>query len=184
MSEGDDRDVGVVIPSIKEEILTVESVPSEVPVYVEREGTLNEARNRGVSKIDGEIAVVMDDDISFPEETFWELIDRAEPRKLVGMADWNYGWVAGRVMVFHTETWAEVGGFDERLRSHMGDTEFSIKFAKRGWEIESVPQDWFDHREHDRSIGTWDHAWRGIYLAAKYPRYGPKLFTGMVKGAV
>ena len=176
--------VEVVIPSVKKDILTLDSVPDGVSTHVERKGTLNEARNRGVSKVGAEVAIIMDDDIAFPEETFWELVDRAGPEKLVGMSDWNYGWVAGRVMVFHVDTWRELGGFDERLRSHMGDTEFSLKFLTDGHEIETVPQDWFDHREHDRSIDKWDHAWRGVYLAAKYPRYGPKLLTGMIERAI
>lgn len=177
-------DVSVVVPSIKDEVVTLESVPDDVPAAVERDGTLNEARNRGVREADTDVVAVMDDDIRFTESTFWHLVDMADPERLVGLADWNYGLVAGRVMVFYRETWADVGGFDERLRSHMGDTDFALKFLEHGYDVERIPREVFDHEDHERSIGKWDHAWRGLYLAFKHPRYGPRLFAGMVREAL
>lgn len=175
--------VSVVIPSIKNDITTVEAVPDGVPVSVERKGSLNEARNRGVRNSNTEIVAIMDDDIRFTETVFWDVVSRAEDR-VVGLEGWLYGLFAGRVMVFPKYIWENVGGFDERLGSHMGDTDFAIRVVKSGYDFDLVPREVFDHEEHERSITSFDHAWRGIYLAGKHPRWAPRLFTGMVGGAL
>lgn len=180
-------EVTVVIPTISEEVLTLESIPDGVATVVVREGTLNEARNIGVERAETERIVLLDDDVRFPEEFFWDVVDRIAPEKLVGMADWNYGLVAGRMMGFTIGTWRTVGGFDERLRSHMGDTDFSISCHKRGFEIEQLPQSAIDHDGPPGALertGAFDHAWRGVYLAVKHPRYAWRLFEGMVRPAI
>lgn len=173
-------EVSVVIPSIKEEVLTLESIPDGVPVSVEREGSLNEARNRGVGNVDTDIVAILDDDIAFSEELFYALVNQVDRETLVGVADWEFGLVAGRVMIFHRDLWREVGGFDERLRSHNGDTEFSLKVHDAGCDLVRVPRDLFYHEEHDRSITTWDRAWRLAYLCAKHPHYATHLLVSTV----
>jgi GT2 family glycosyltransferase len=178
------HDVTVVIPTISEDVLTKRSIPDDVDIIVEREGTLNEARNTGIERSETDTIVLMDDDIRFSEEFFWDIVNRIAPNKLIGMADWNYDLVAGRLMGFRKSTWAEVGGFDDRLRSHMGDTDFAIACAKRGYEIERIPKSEIHHEGPPGAIertDAWDHAWRGLYLAAKHPTYALRLFRGMVK---
>lgn len=170
-------DVAVVIPSIKDEIRTLESVPEGIPVTVERTGTLNQARNRGVRGTDAEIIVIMDDDIAFSEDLFYSLVENVDRNALLGVDDWEFGLVAGRVMAFYRELWEDVGGFDERLRSHNGDTDFSIKVHKAGYDIRTVPRCLFDHKEHERSITPWDRAWRLGYLCKKHRRYALMLLT-------
>ena len=173
-------DVSVVIPSIKDDVLTLESVPEDVPVSVEREGSLNEARNRGVRNADTDIVAILDDDIAFSEELFDALVDAVDEDVLLGVADWEFGLVAGRVMIFHKSLWRDVGGFDERLRSHNGDTDFSLRAHDAGYSIKSVPRDLFYHEDHERSITTWDRAWRLAYLCGKHPRYAPYLLSSTV----
>lgn len=170
----------VVIPTTADDVLTLESIPDEVTVHLEREGTLNEARNRGLSKVEAPIAIVMDDDLAFPPDLLDELAARANEDTLLGLADWDYGWIAGRMMVFPTSLWEDVGGFDERLGSHMGDTKFAIDSLRHGYELERIPRELLYHEPHSRDISTWDRAWRGLYLAAKHPTLGPKLAKGMV----
>ena len=173
-------DVEVVIPSIKNEILTLESVPDSVPTHVVREGTLNEARNRGVKQSDAEIVAIMDDDIAFPEELFEGLVNMASPDRLVGLADPEFGLVLGRTMIFHRSLWRRIGGFDERLRSHNGDTDFALRAHHHGFEIVRVPELILFHKEHERSITTFDRAWRLLYLCGKHPRYAPLLLSGTI----
>lgn len=173
-------DVSVVIPSIKDDVLTLESVPEDVPVSVEREGSLNEARNRGVRNADTDIVAILDDDIAFSEELFDALVDAVDEDVLLGVADWEFGLVAGRVMIFHKSLWRDVGGFDERLRSHNGDTDFSLRAHDAGYSIKSVPRDLFYHEDHERSITTWDRAWRLAYLCGKHPRYAPYILSSTV----
>lgn len=172
--------VTVVVPSIKQNARTLRSIPEEVPVLVEREGSLNEARNRGVGRATTDVVVVMDDDIAFPAELFWSLVDDVDEETFVGVTDWEFGLVAGRVMAFHKDTWRAVGGFDERLGSHNADTDFSIKVHDAGYNIVRYPRELFDHAEHDRSVTTWDRAWRLGYLCAKHPRYAPYLITSII----
>ena len=181
------HDVTVVIPTISEEVLTRDSIPDGVDIVVVREGTLNEARNAGVERAETDKIMLLDDDVRFSEEFFWDVVDRIGPDKLIGMADWNYDLVAGRLMGFQKSTWATVGGFDERLRSHMGDTDFAIGCHKRGYAIERIDQSEIHHEGPPGAIertNAWDHAWRGLYLAAKHPRYALRLFRGMVEPAV
>lgn len=175
-----DANVSIVIPSIKEEILTLESVPNDVPVSVEREGSLNEARNRGVRTAETDIVAVLDDDIAFSEDLFYCLVERVDEETFVGVADWEFGLVAGRVMIFHRDIWRNVGGFDERLRSHNGDTEFSLKVHDAGYDITRVPRELFYHEEHERAISTWDRTWRLAYLCGKHPRYSPHILSSTV----
>lgn len=171
-------ELDVVIPTIKDEVRTLESIPDHVRVLIERDGSLNEARNRGIRRAESEIVAIMDDDIAFPEGTLEKLAAQASDNTLLGMKDWDFDLVAGRVMIFHKSLWREVGGFDERLGSHMGDTEFALKAEKYGYEIEQLPRTMFDHEEHERSITTWDRVWRMIYLASKYQKSIPRLVWG------
>ncbi len=173
--------VSVVIPSIKDEVVTLESVPDGVDTQVVREGTLNEARNLGVRRAKHDRIVVLDDDIAFTERFFRELAQRIERGTLRGYPDWDYGLVAGRVMAFHRSDWEQVGGFDEFLRSHMGDTEFSLKFRSSGFRVEQIDSEEITHEPHERSVTTWDRAWRTVYLAVKYPRDAPRLVTNTIR---
>lgn len=173
-------DISVVIPSIKSEILTRESVPDGVETHVVREGSLNEARNEGVLRAENDRILVLDDDITFEESFFWDLVDRIEPGVLVGHPDWDYGLVAGRVMAFHRDDWTELGGFDERLGSHMGDTEFALKYVTNGRRVEQIDDAEVEHEPHERSVTTWDRVWRTAYLSAKYPRSIPTIVPNTV----
>lgn len=177
------RDITVVIPSVKDAVRTAASVPEDVPIRIEREGTLNEARNRGVHKADTDCVIIMDDDIAFAPETIDVLAERVDSETVVGVADWDFGWIAGRVMAFERSTWAAVGGFDERLGSHMGDTEFALSVLDAGYRLTRVPRDWFDHEPHSRSITTWDRAWRLSYLSARYPTHAPHMARCMAGSA-
>lgn len=169
--------ISVIIPSIKQKVLTLDSVPRDVSARVVREGTLNEARNLGVKRAEHKRILILDDDISFTETFFWELTDRIERGKLIGYPDWDYGLVAGRVMAFHHRDWKRFGGFDESLKSHMGDTEFALNFVQDGNDVEQIDPDKIEHASHERSVTTWDRVWRTVYLAAKYPRSAPKLLN-------
>ncbi|WP_226038877.1 glycosyltransferase [Natrinema sp. DC36] len=160
--------------------MTLESVPEDVPVTVERKGSLNEARNRGVRNADTDIVAILDDDIAFSEELFDALVESVDEDVLLGVADWEFGLVAGRVMIFYKSLWRDVGGFDERLRSHNGDTDFSLRAHDAGYSVKTVPRDLFCHKDHERSITTWDRAWRLAYLSRKHVRYAPYILSSTV----
>jgi hypothetical protein len=83
-------------------------------------------------------------------------------------------------MAFHRVDWARLCGFDEFLKSHMGDTEFALKFVHDGKDIQHIDPDEIEHAPHDRSVTTWDRVWRIAYIAAKYPRSAPKILIRTV----
>lgn len=170
-------DVSVVIPSIKTNVVTLQSIPQSVDTNVVREGTLNQARNIGVRQAEHDQILILDDDITFSEEFFWDLVGRVEKGTLVGHPDWDFNFVAGRVMAFHRDDWKRLGGFDERLASHMGDTEFSLKFVHGAEGVEHIDPDEVKHEPHERSVTTWDRVWRTLYIAAKYPTSAPDILA-------
>lgn len=177
----------VVIPTLiddRDEILTLDSVPESIPVHIQREGSLNEARNRGVASVDDPTVVVMDDDIGFSEDVFKRLIDLVDRQTLVGLADADFGMLKGRVMAFHTDLWEDIGGYNEDLHSHAGDTDFCIRALQAGYQITRFPDNYVYHREHARSISAWDRLWRLGYLAGYYPRFAPLLFAGVLRNNV
>lgn len=170
----------VVIPTARDNVRTLSSIPDDIPVRIERDGSLNEARNIGVSNSGTPVVIILDDDLAFPAGLLDNLAARADPDTLLGIGDWDYGWIAGRCMVFYRSLWRELGGFDERLRSHMGDTDFAIRALRHGFDVEPMPREIFYHEPHERSITAWDHAWRGLYLALKHPIQAPRLAGGML----
>lgn len=177
----------VVIPTLiedRKEILTLESIPESVPVHIQTKGSLNEARNRGVGSVRAPIVVVMDDDIALTEDTFNGILELVDSNTLVGLADADFGMIKGRLMAFHTDLWADIGGYNEDLKSHAGDTDFCIRALQAGYRITRFPDNYVYHREHARSISTWDRLWRLGYLAAHYPRFAPLLFAGVLKNNV
>jgi len=172
----------VVIPTTKpdDEVVTLESIPDDVPVRTEREGHLLEARNRGVRAANTDFVIMMDDDIVFPEPWFQNLVGMLCKGRLVGLEDYEFRWILGRVHGYHVDDWAAVGGYDERLSKYMGDTDFSIKMADAGNELLTLDRDSVEHIPHERSITTFDRAWRGVYMALKHPRHAATLFRGLV----
>lgn len=174
-------DVTVVIPTLKEsrsDIPTLKSIPKEVPVNVQRESPISRARNRGVERADTEYVIELDDDIRFDRELWDEVTAAIDRNTVVGMEDWDYGLIVTRLIAFPCDAWAEVGGFDERLGSHMEDTDFAIKLARAGYDIKSISQDRIEHVPHENRISTIDRAWRLLYLCFKHPRYAPRLIGG------
>lgn len=176
-------DVTVVIPTLKEsrsDITTLNSVPESVPVNIQSESPISTARNLGVERADTEYVIQLDDDIRFGRELWDEVLEIVDRETVVGMEDWDYGLVVTRLMAFHREAWVEVGGFDERLGSHMEDTDFAIKLDHAGYDLQSIPQDRIEHVPHENRISTRDRAWRLIYLSLKHPRYAQRLITGTI----
>ena len=175
------HDVTVVIPTLKksrDEIPTIESIPEDVPVNIQRESPISRARNRGVERADSEYVVQLDDDIQFDRELWNELLETIDRRRVMGMADWDYGLIVTRIIGFHRDVWKQIDGFDERLGSHMEDTDFAIKTEKHGCELVPIDQDRIQHVPHENRITAFDRAWRLAYLCLKHPRYAGRLARG------
>lgn len=173
------HDLTIVIPTLDDDPLTAACLPDDVPVNVEIQGTLNEARNRGVWGAQTQFVAIMDDDLQFPPELLTRIRDRLDETTLIGIGDWDFGWLAGRVMAFDRALWDDLGGFDERLRSHMGDTDFALRAWRAGYDLERMPRELIYHEPHERSITAWDRIWRLGYMAVKHPRDVPRFINGV-----
>lgn len=169
-------DVSVVVPTIRENITTLDTIPTEADIQVRRDEGLNIARNAGVYSATNDWIVIADDDIEFPVETVIETIERIDERTLAGLADFDpLRWVIGRLMIFHRDLWRCVGGFDES-RHHGGDTDFAIRVEKSGGTVVQLDRDAVPHHDVDtgHSMPTGEHAEWLTYLTRRHPlRFGP-----------
>lgn len=170
------ENVSVVVPTIRDEIHTVDTVPSEAEVVVRRDDGLNVARNAGVAAATNDWIVIADDDIDFPTETVAETIASMDRRTLAGLADFPpLRWIIGRLMIFHRDLWYEVGGFDES-RPHGGDTDFAIRVERHGGRLVRLDRETIPHYDDDTGEGmdTLGHIEWLYYLTRRHPRqFGP-----------
>jgi glycosyltransferase involved in cell wall biosynthesis len=174
-------DVTAVIPTLKKprsDIPTIESIPEDVPINIQRESPISTARNRGVERASTDYVVEVDDDIRFSQDLWDEVLEIVNCDTVVGMEDWDYGLLVTRLIAFPREAWVNVGGFDNNLGSHMEDTDFAIKLDRAKYELISVSQDRIEHVPHENRIDTTDRLWRLAYLCLKHPWYTPRLIKG------
>lgn len=55
-------------------------------------------------------------------------------------------WIRGAVMLFKTDVFKKIGGFDERFFLFFEDTDICLKLRKRGYEIVYLPEAIFYHK--------------------------------------
>ena len=165
-------DVTVVIPTVREELHTPETVPDEAELLIRRDDGLNVARNAGVRAASNDWIVIATDDIDFPTETVAETIDEMDRRTLAGLADFPpLRGIIGRLMIFHRDLWADVGGFDES-RAHGGDTDFAIWVERHGGRIVRLDREAVPHYDEDTGEGmdTLAHLEWMLYLIRRHPQ--------------
>lgn len=172
--------VSVVVPSARESVLTLDSVPEEVDVEVRRDEGLNRARNAGVEAAAHDVVVVLDDDLAFEAAWFRAFVERvaANPETVFAARGTGIlpevGWPSGfepglgRVMGFHREAWRAAGGFPES-RSHGGDTDFLMSAHEAGYEVRAVDHEW-DHRDDEEDVYTLlDNVEWLLFLLRRHP---------------
>jgi len=170
------KNISIVIPTARDEIITTNTVPPESEVVVRRDEGLNVARNAGVRAAENDWIVIADDDIDFPTETVTETIAKIDKQTLAGLADFPpLRWIIGRLMIFHKNIWCEVGGFDES-RHHGGDTDFAIRVERHGGRVVQLSREDVPHYDEDTGEGmnTLGHLEWMWYLTRRHPRkFGP-----------
>jgi len=101
--------VSVVIPTVRDQVLTLKSLEGlPVEVVIERTKNVSKARNIGVTRCHGEIVVVMDDDLAFPREWFEYYVRRVR----LGFAFWND---PPFILFVTKDDYLRAGGFDENI---------------------------------------------------------------------
>lgn len=177
----------VVVPSARETVLTVDSVPDGVDVEVRRDEGLNRARNAGVEAADDDVVVILDDDLAFEGAWFRAFVERvaanpgtvfaARGTGILPEVRWPSGFEPGlgRVMGFHREAWRAAGGFPES-RSHGGDTDFLMSAYEAGFDVRAVDHEW-DHVDDEEDVYTLlDNVEWLLFLLRRHPRLvGPRL---------
>lgn len=166
------KNITFVIPTNRERIYTLESIPADCPVYIEREGTLNQARNRGLRKAKTDIVIVCDDDIKFDKAFLNLVLSKMGKDTLVGLEDYYpMRWCIGRLMCFWKVDWDKVGGFDESRSKYGGDdTDFCIRMEKAGVKIVRLPRDSVEHIYPEKERPAMKELGVLLYLLRRHPR--------------
>jgi glycosyltransferase involved in cell wall biosynthesis len=144
----------VVIPSIRKEIVTLQSLKGlPIEIIVERTKNLSKARNIGVMKCSGDIIAILDDDLVFPQELFQRYIEKVRP----GLAFWS----DPPFILFITKAdFIKSGGFDENI-SWIGEgPEFILALRKTGIKLGKVDLQQVRHLKSFRR-GTFKEDWVG-----------------------
>lgn len=188
--------VSVVIPSNRDVVLTIESIPEEVDdVQVRRDPGLNRARNAGVESAEYESIVILDDDLAFEESWFRELVEdisettirAAAGTGILPSVNWPRGFSPGmgRVLAFPKRAWRDAGGFPEPC-SHGGDTDFLMSAYEQGYTIVPLDHEWEHIDDEVDTYGPRDNLQWLWFLVRLHPRLViprlPGLLLEKVKG--
>jgi GT2 family glycosyltransferase len=125
--------VSIVIPTIREKVITLESLESfkniEIIIVKDKWKNVSKARNIGAKISSGEILVFMDDDIEFKPDFFFNALKEVHDKKVL--------WLTQPLICFITKRdFMEINGFDERIKPQMAeDVEFKKLLLKKGIEI-------------------------------------------------
>jgi glycosyltransferase involved in cell wall biosynthesis len=166
------QDLAFVIPTNRDVIKTVSSIPPECEAIVERDNECreNKARNRGIAKAKAGYIALCDDDIEFPRELVEESLRICRQGVIVGLEDYYpLRWVISRFMVFAKADWERLGGFDESVR-HGAETDFCIRAEKLGMRTVRLPQGSVSHVEHAKPAYHRQHTRWLWYLWRRHPR--------------
>ena len=166
----DYKNITFVIPTNRENVRTLDSIPEGCDVRLEKEGNENEARNRGIRNARTEFIALCDDDINFTRDFLDRCLALAKEGVIVGLEDYYpLRWLISRFMLFARSDWQKIGGFDESVR-HGAETEFCIRAEKLGFKIVRLPRSSVFHFEHEKPAYHRTHLRWLWYLWRRHPR--------------
>jgi len=141
------KDITFVIPTNHEYIKTLESIPKESKVNIQREDTRGEARNRGVELATTDYICFCDDDIEFTEIFLKYVLSLVNDRTIVGLQSFYPSpLLISRFMFFKRNIWEDIGGLLEV--QHGEETEWEIRALEKGYKLVGVPRESVIHIEH------------------------------------
>lgn len=168
--EQDYKNLTFVMPTIRDNVRTTDSIPAGCDVRLEREGNENEARNRGIRNARTPYIALCDDDIGFTHQFLDKCLSLADYGVITGLEDYYpLRWVISRFMVFTKSDWEKIGGFDESVR-HGAETDFCIRAEKLGFKIIRLPRQSVVHFEHERPAYHRNHVKWLWYLWWRHPK--------------
>jgi GT2 family glycosyltransferase len=166
------KNITFIIPTNREKVYPLDSIPADCSLYIEKEGNDYQARNMGIRKAKTDIIIVCDDDIKFSKDFLDLVLSKMEKNTLVGLEDYYpMRWCITRFMCFWKEDWERIGGFDEEKRGYGGpDTDFCIKMEKAGVKIIQLPRDSVEHIYPEKKRPAMDELRNLLYLMRRHPR--------------
>jgi GT2 family glycosyltransferase len=143
-------EITFVIPTAKDEVKTLESIPSECTVIVRRDDSQGKARNAGVYESTTEWIAFADDDIKFNKVFLDFVLQLADKNKIVGLQGYypSPGLIS-RFMFFHQSVFDAIGPLKE-VR-HGEETEWLIRAGKAGYKLVGLPREGVYHYPHSKS---------------------------------
>ena len=178
--------VAFVIPTKRDKVLTLSSIPTGYQVHVIRQGrNAGEARNIGIRRARARIIILCDDDLAFDEQFLNKVITSTLEDEITGLEGYYpfERWLITRFMVFHKSVWQKLGFFEERRnQGYYGDfgtdTDFCLRAEKMGINIKKLSQDSVYHYEHDRKISMRQKI---SWLLFLWKRHAAKVTVPIVK---
>lgn len=140
-------DITFVIPTNHKYIKTLESIPKESQVRIQREVTRGEARNAGVASATTEWIAFVDDDIEFTETFLKYVLSLANERTLIGLqAYYPSPLLLSRFLFFKKDIWTNIGGLLHV--QHGEESEWEIRALENDYKLIGVPRESIIHIEH------------------------------------
>ena len=163
------NEISFIVPSNREIIHTLKSIPKECEIIIPRSKPLGRARNEGISKATRKWIILCDDDIKF-SRTFLDLLcEMAREQRIVGLeAYYPSPFVIGRLMIFSKNTWLELGEFD--IKSHGDESEWQLRAVEQGYEILRIGRNCVRHFPHQK-IKPKSEFGNLFYLLKKHPGF-------------
>jgi GT2 family glycosyltransferase len=163
--------VSFIIPTNRNQIITLSSIPNDYAVYIQREKGDYIARNAGIKKAKDGIVICCDDDISFSLDFLSDILSLVKPGVLVGLEDyWPSRWCITRFMAFDKSDWEKVGGFNETKGWYGGpDTDFCIRMEKAGIKIIRIPRNSVIHHDEEKNLPFKVNLVDNFWLWKRYP---------------
>ena len=163
------ENISVVICTNRDKVYTIDSIPSNMEIIIEKAKPLGKARNRGINRATKEWILLVDDDIKF-SRTFLDLLcEIARERRIVGLeAYYPSPLVIGRLMLFSKNTWLKLGEFD--IKSHGDESEWQLRAVEQGYEIVRLSRNCVYHYPHTK-IKPKSEFGNLFYLLKKHPKF-------------
>lgn len=144
------KDITFVIPTNREIVRTVDSIPTECQIVIRRDDTQGKARNEGVYESKTNWIAFADDDIKFTQVFLEFVLQLADETSIVGLQGYAPSpWLISRFMFFHRSVFDAVGALEE-VR-HGEETEWEIRAQKAGYRLKALPRESVCHYPHTKS---------------------------------
>jgi GT2 family glycosyltransferase len=143
-------DITFVIPTNKQKVKTLTSIPPQCKIIIRRDYTQGKARNEGVLLSNTHWIAFADDDIKFNKVFLDYVMQLVDVKSIVGLQGYAPSpWLISRFMFFHKSAFKTVGPLKE-VR-HGEETEWLIRAGKAGYKLKGLPRDSVYHYPHDKA---------------------------------